>query len=157
MTTSDNMSSDFDELEEFVMTEMRRIYSEKALDHSLNPRNVGHIKDAEAFGKVTGPCGDTMEISLRIRADKVVDAAFWTDGCGTSIACGSVTTELVKGNSVAEASSVDSRLILEELHGLPESDVHCAVLASDTLKAAIRNYQTKQKSTRKYALGIMVV
>lgn len=151
------MNSDFDELEESVMAEMRRIYSEKALDHALKPRNVGRIEKAEAFARVTGPCGDTMEISLRIRAGEVVDAAFWTDGCGTSIACGSVTTELVKGNSIVKASRLDSRLILEALDGLPESDVHCAVLASDTLNAAIRNYQTKQKSTRKYTLGTMVV
>lgn len=151
------MSSDFDELEEFVMAEMRKIYSEKALDHSLNPRNVGRIKDAEGFARVTGPCGDTMEISLRIGAENVVDAAFWTDGCGSSIASGSVTTELVKGKSVAEASTIDSNRILDALDGLPESDVHCAALASDTLKAAIRNYRTKErKSTRKSTLGTML-
>lgn len=152
------MSSDFDELEEFVMAEIRRIYSEKALDHALTPRNVGRIEEAEAFARVTGPCGDTMEISLRIRAGKVVDAAFWTDGCGSSVACGSVTTELVKGKSVAEASRIDANRILDALDGLPESDVHCAVLASDTLKAANRNYRTKErKSARRSALGITVV
>ena len=135
------MSSEFDELEKFVMAEMRKLYSEKALDHSLRPRNVGRIKDAEGFARVTGPCGDTIEISLRIKAEKVVDAAFWTDGCGSSAACGSATTELVKGKSVAEASNIDSNHILDALDGLPESDIHCAVLASNTLKAAIRNYR----------------
>jgi len=81
-----------------------------------------------------------MEISLRVRKRKVLDAKFWTDGCGTSIACGSVATGLIKGKSVAGAQKVDSESILNALDGLPESNVHCAVLASDTLRAAIKNY-----------------
>lgn len=81
-----------------------------------------------------------MEISLRVREGSVVDAKFWTDGCGTSIACGSIATELVKGKSLAEALRIDSKYILSTLGGLPESDVHCSVLASDTLRTAIRNY-----------------
>ena len=67
-------------------------------------------------------------------------AAFWTEGCGTTIACGSVVTELVKGKDVAEALTIDSERILNVLEGLPDSDVHCAVLASNTLRAAIRYY-----------------
>lgn len=134
------MTSKLDELEQRIMAEMRKVYSQKAIDHAMNPRNVGRIKDADGYARVTGPCGDTMEISLRMKRGKVVDAKFWTDGCGTSIACGSVATELIKSKSVAEALRVDSEFILNTLEGLPESDVHCAVLASDTLRAAIRNY-----------------
>lgn len=134
------MKSEFDKLEQQVMAEMRRIYSKKTIDHAMNPRNVGHINDADGIAKVTGPCGDTMEISLRVRKERVVNAKFWTDGCGTSIACGSMATDLVKGKSVAEALTVNSKHILKALDGLPDSDIHCSVLASDTLKAAIRDY-----------------
>ena len=135
-----NMTSVFDELERQVMAEMRKVYSEKAINHAMRPRNVGRIEDADGFASVTGPCGDTMEISLRVRGERVVDAAFWTNGCGTSIACGSVVTELVKGKDVAEALKIDSQRIISVLEGLPDSDIHCAVLASNTLRAAIRDY-----------------
>lgn len=136
------MTSKLDELEQRIMAEMRKVYSQRAIDYAMNPRNVGRIKDADGYARVTGSCGDTIEISLKMKKGKVVDAKFWTDGCGTSIACGGIATELIKGKSVAEALKVDSKFILNALDGLPESDVHCAVLASDTLRAAIRNYLT---------------
>jgi nitrogen fixation NifU-like protein len=134
------VTSKLDELEQRIIADMRKVYSQKAIDHAMNPQNVGHIKDADGYARVTGSCGDTMEISLKMKRGKVLDAKFWTDGCGTSIACGSVTTELIKGKSVAGAQKVDSKFILNTLEGLPESNVHCAVLASDTLRAAIKNY-----------------
>ena len=134
------MTSKPDELEKRVMDEMRKFYSQMAIDHAMNPRNVGRMKNADGYARVTGSCGDTMEISLRVKEEKVADAKFWTDGCGTSIACGSMATELIKGKSVAEARRVDSKSILSALGKLPESDVHCAILASNTLKAAISNY-----------------
>jgi len=106
----------------------------------MNPRNVRHIKNADGFARVTGSCGDTMEISMRVKKGKGVDAKFWTDDCGTSTACGSVVTYLIKDENIADALRIDSESILKALGGLPESDMHCAVLASDTLKAAIKDY-----------------
>jgi len=135
------LSSEFDELEEFVIAEMRKVYSEKVLDHFWNPRNLGQIPDADGFGRITGPCGDTMEIFLKVVGDKVVDTAFYTDGCGPTIACGSMATELVKGKSIAEALSITSDEILNSLGGLPEENLHCSVLAANTLRAAVRDYQ----------------
>ena len=132
----------FDKLEHEIISRMQEIYSEKVIDHAYNPRNVGRIKDAEGFVRVTGPCGDTMEITIGIKDDRIVDIAFWTDGCGTSIACGSMTTQLVKGKSITDALKINSKDILSALGGLPESDAHCALLASNTLKAAIENYLT---------------
>ena len=134
------MTSDFKELEELVMADMRMVYSEQVIDHFQNPRNLGEIPDADGFGTITGPCGDTMEISLRVRGDRVIDANFWTDGCGTSIASGSMTTELAKGKSLAEARSITKDVILSSLGGLPEESEHCALLAADTLREAIKDY-----------------
>jgi nitrogen fixation NifU-like protein len=130
----------FKELEQAVMADMRSVYSEKVIDHFLNPRNLGQIHNPDGFGRVTGPCGDTMEIYLRVREGKIINATFWTDGCGTSIASGSTATELVKGKSIAEVSKITSNTILEELGGLPEESIHCSVLAADTLREAIRDY-----------------
>jgi nitrogen fixation NifU-like protein len=130
----------FKELEEIVMADMRSTYSEKVIDHFLNPRNLGQIESPDGFGRVTGPCGDTMELCLRVREGKVINATFWTDGCGTSIASGSMTTELVKRKSITEVLKITSNTILEELGGLPEESVHCSVLAADTLREAIKDY-----------------
>ncbi len=138
------MSSDFDrfadELDKAVMEEMRRDYSEKIIELFLNPINMGRIENADGYGKITGSCGDTMEIFIKIKDDLIVDARFITDGCGTSIVCGSMVTELAKGRNTNEADEIKAEKVLHELGGLPEADKHCAQLAADTLHNAIMTY-----------------
>ena len=145
------MASNFEELERQVMEDMRRTYSEKVIDHAMNPRNVGSMPDAEGFTSVTGPCGDTMEIWLRVKADRVVDATFWTDGCGTTIAAGSMITELAKGKAVGEALKITQQDVLNASGGLPEESLHCALLAANTLKGAIKDYLAFRKEPWKRA------
>ena len=130
----------FKELEDSVMEDMRKIYSERVIDHFFNPRNLGQIQAADGFGRVTGPCGDTMEIYLKTRNGKVTNATFWTDGCGPSIASGSMVTELVKGKSIGEARKITQDDLLDALGGLPEESLHCALLAANTLGEAIKDY-----------------
>jgi len=130
----------FKAIEEAVLADMRAIYSERVIDHFLNPRNLGQIADADGFGSITGPCGDTMEIWLQVKDGLMSNATFWTDGCGSTIAAGSMVTELVKGRSVIEAQRITPKDILDALGGLPEESLHCALLAANTLKEAIKDY-----------------
>jgi nitrogen fixation NifU-like protein len=130
----------FQELEQSVMEDMKETYSEKTIEHFLNPRNLGEIPAPDGFGRVTGPCGDTMEIYLKVRDGRVTNASFRTDGCGTTIASGSMVTELVKGKSIVEALKITRDDILNALGGLPEDSLHCALLAANTLKEAIKDY-----------------
>jgi len=130
----------FKELEESVMEDMRRVYSERVIDHFLNPRNLGEIQTPDGFGEVTGPCGDTMKVYLRVNNGRVTNATFWTDGCGPSIASGSMVTDLAKGKSVAEAQRITRGDVLNALGGLPEESLHCALLAANTLKEAIKDH-----------------
>jgi nitrogen fixation NifU-like protein len=141
----------FEELEETVMEDMKRVYSEKTIDHFLNPRNLGEIQAPDGFGRVTGPCGDTMEMYLRIRDGRVTNASFWTDGCGPSIASGSMVTELVKGKSVAETQRITQNDVLNALGGLPQESLHCALLAANTLKEAIKDHLAFKKEPWKKA------
>jgi len=138
------MTQEFDAslkgLEQSIMEDMRKLYSEKVIDHFLNPRNLGQIQAPDGFGRITGPCGDTMEIYLRVKNGRVANATFWTDGCGPSIASGSIVTELVKGRSIAEARKITQDDVLNALGGLPEESLHCALLAANTLKEAVRDY-----------------
>ena len=145
------MSSEFDELQELIIADARKIYSEMAIDHSMNPRNVGDMEDADGFAKVTGSCGDAMEIWLKVKNGTIAGATFMTDGCGTSIASGSMVTEMAKGRTILEAQRISQQDVLSALGGLPEESEHCALLAANTLKAAIRDYLAMKKEPWKRA------
>jgi len=137
---AEELDDPFKELAQSIMQDMKEVYSEKTIDHFLNPRNLGEIPAPDGFGRITGPCGDTMEICLKVRDNRVMNASFWTDGCGTTIASGSMVTELAKGKSVLEAQKIRQQDILDALGGLPEDSLHCALLAANTLKEAIKDY-----------------
>ena len=145
------MPSEFDELEQSVMADMKETYSATTIDYAMNPRNLGDMPDADGLGRVTGPCGDTMEIWLKVKGDIVTDVTFLTDGCGTSIASGSMATELAKGKSIPEVLSISQQDVLKALDGLPEESDHCALLAVNTLKAAVKDYIAFKKEPWKRA------
>lgn len=134
------MASSWQKFEELIKQEMRKRYSEAVVEHSMDPRNLGEIEDANGFARVTGPCGDTMSMWLKVKGAIITNASFMTDGCGTTIASGSMVTEMVKGKSISEAQKTTQRDVLDALGGLPQESEHCALLAANTLKAAIRDY-----------------
>jgi len=131
------MASAWDQLQEQIKAKMREIYSETFIEHNLNPRNLGSFPDADGYAKITGPCGDTMEMWLKVESNIIVKAGFATDGCGTTIASGSMVTEMAKGKSLTEAHRIEQQDVLNALGGLPEESEHCALLAANTLKKAI--------------------
>ncbi|HEY55282.1 MAG TPA: iron-sulfur cluster assembly scaffold protein [Dehalococcoidia bacterium] len=145
------MSSSWEQFEELIKQEMKRIYSEAVVEHSMNPKNLGDLEDADGFGRVTGPCGDTMHMWLKVKDGTIANATFLTDGCGTTLASGSMVTEMAKGKSLAEAQRISQEKVLNALGGLPEESQHCALLAADTLKAAIRDYLIVKKEPWKKA------
>ncbi|GLX84923.1 iron-sulfur cluster assembly scaffold protein IscU [Thalassotalea loyana] len=124
-------------------------YSEKVIDHYENPRNVGSMDKNDpqvATGMVGAPaCGDVMKLQLKITDEGIIeDAKFKTYGCGSAIASSSLVTEWVKGKSIEEAAEIKNTAIAEEL-ALPPVKIHCSILAEDAIKAAIDDYQAKQK------------
>jgi len=139
------MTSEFDELQELIIADARKIYSETVIDHFMNPRNLGNMENANGFAKVTGSCGDTMEIWLKVKNGAITDATFMTDGCGTSIASGSMIAEIAKGKSIGEGWKISKQDVLNALGGLPKESEHCALLAADTLNEAIRDYLAMKK------------
>ena len=78
--------------QENLRTEMGKTYSETVVEHALHPRNLGNKDDADGFAQITGSCGESMEIWLKVKNDIITEATFMTDGCGTSIAAGSMVT-----------------------------------------------------------------
>ena len=145
------MASDFDKMAEELQKQVNEDYSEAVMDHAQNPRNVGIMQNPDGYASVTGPCGDTMEIWLKVKNNKVFEATFWTDGCGTTTACGSQATVLAVGKTVGEALAINPDVIVANLGGLPDDSIHCAGLASSTLKKALINYMNWQKEPWKRA------
>lgn len=132
-------------LQREMLEDARKIYSKKVIDHWLNPRNVGRIEEPQGVGRATGICGDTMEMTLRISNDRIFDINFLTEGCGTTAAVGSMTTELAKGKTVQEALEISPEDIIAAVEGLPPEHRHCADLASITLKEALKDYLANKR------------
>jgi nitrogen fixation NifU-like protein len=135
------MATDFDrlveELQRQVLEDARTVYSDKVIEAFCNPKNLGRMPEPDGKGVVKGWCGDTMEIYLGLDGERIKEASFMTDGCGPSVACGSILTTIVHGMSLDEAAEIRPEDLLKALDGLPEESVHCAELAVSTLRQAI--------------------
>jgi nitrogen fixation NifU-like protein len=122
-------------------------YSEQVLDHYNNPRNVGKMDPTDptvGTGMVGAPaCGDVMKLQIEVVDNIIKDAKFKTYGCGSAIASSSMVTEMLKGKTIKEAESIKNSDIVEEL-SLPPVKIHCSVLAENSIRAAIKDYKTKQ-------------
>ena len=121
------------------------LYSDKVMDHFMNPRNVGEIADADGVGEVgNAKCGDIMKMYLKIKDGKIDDVKFETFGCASAIASSSMATELIKGKTIDEALAVTNKQVVDELDGLPAHKLHCSVLAEQAIKAAVSDYYRRR-------------
>ena len=120
------------------------LYSEKVMDHFMNPRNVGVIENADGIGEVgNAKCGDIMKMYLKIDDDIITDVKFETFGCASAIASSSMATELIKGKPVKDAMKLTNKAVAEALDGLPAYKLHCSVLAEEAIKSALQDYYEK--------------
>jgi len=144
------MTTDFDrlaeELEQQVLQDARTVYSDKTLEEFYNPKNLGRMSESDVRGLVHGWCGDTMELYLRLEGERIKEITFMTDGCGATIACGSMLTQMAVGKSLAEAGEILPDDLVEALDGLPEENKHCAELAVSTLQNALFNLRGENKA-----------
>lgn len=120
------------------------MYSEKVMDHFMNPRNVGEIENADGVGQVgNAKCGDIMRMYLKIDNNVITDVKFKTFGCGAAVATSSMATELIKGKTLDEALTVTNQAVAEALDGLPPIKMHCSNLAEEAIRAAVNDYKKK--------------
>jgi len=121
------------------------IYSEKVMEHFMNPRNVGEIENPDGMGEVGNPvCGDIMTFYIKVNGNRLEDVKFKTFGCGAAIAVSSMVSDMAIGKTLDEAKKITPRLVAEELGGLPKNKFHCSNLGAQALSKAIANYQKKQ-------------
>ena len=135
---------DFDEFVKNLQNEIdeqaKRDFSKTVLKEFDNPQNLGNMLDADAQAAVTGPCGDTMEFSVKFKADEISEVKFRTNGCIATVACGSMLTQLVQHKTIKEALELKPEDLAHALEFLPPENDHCAVLAINTLKKALSNH-----------------
>ncbi len=121
-------------------------YSEKVMEHFMEPHNVGELPDANGIGTVGNPvCGDIMKLYIKVENDVIVDVKFKTLGCGAAIASSSILTDMVKGKTIEEAKTVSNQAVAEALGGLPARKRHCSVLAEEALGSALEDYFKRRR------------
>lgn len=128
------------------MSEVRRLleksgYSSKAIEYYLEKVNVGRIENPSAHLAYTGPCGDSMEVYLKIESDIIKDAKFQAIGCAGAFSAGSALMEMVKKKRLEEAAKITEEDIINFLGGIPKQKIHCVCLAKRTLQMAIKKYR----------------
>lgn len=144
--TNDELKRFTEQLQKEILDRIRKDYSEDVIERWQNPRNFFRMENPDGYAKVRGSCGDTMEMFVKVRDDHLRECSFQTDGCGTTIACGSMATELAADHTFNEAlAMVSAQDILKKLGGLPEADEHCAQLAAETLRRALADYLFHKK------------
>jgi len=124
------------------------MYSEKVMDHFMNPRNVGEIKGADGIGEEGNPvCGDMMTFYIKVKDNRLEDVKFQTFGCGAAVAVSSMVSEMAKGKTLEEAVKITPSLVAQKLEGLPKNKHHCSNLGAQALRKAIRAYAQKKGIT----------
>jgi nitrogen fixation NifU-like protein len=122
------------------------VYSEKVMQHFMNPHNVGEIEGADGIGEIGNPvCGDMMTFYIKVKDNKLDDVKYKTFGCGAAIAVSSMVSDMVKGKTLEEALKVTPTMVAKELEGLPKNKFHCSNLGAQALRKAIRDYYIKNK------------
>ena len=120
-------------------------YANRAIEYFQSKQNIGIIEDADQVTDLTGPCGDTMKISLKIDGDRINDARIQVLGCPGAVASGCALVSLAKGKTLQEARDIDLDELYRELEKMPDQKVHCARLAIKTLQKTLEQYQEQQR------------
>jgi nitrogen fixation NifU-like protein len=139
--TEQSETSDFDRwvaaLQEAILEREQALFSAQVLKEARQPQNLGVMLEPHGHALEWGACGDTMEFFLRVQDSRIEAATFMTDGCGPTVACGSMLTQMVQGKSLNEAAAIEAADLIIALDGLPPEHIHCATLAVNSLQEAM--------------------
>jgi len=137
---SDKLDQFVEQLQEKINKETREEFGETVYNRWREPKYMERMDLPDGYGCLKGSCGDTMEIFLKFKDNRVIAASFMTDGCGPSQVCGSYAVELAHGKSPEDVADINGEMILDIVGGLPEDNEHCAFLAASVLHEALDDY-----------------
>ena len=129
-----------DNLQEQIFDETRKAYGEAGFERWRHPLYNGKMENPDSHARITGQCGDTMEMFLAFEEGRVQNATYTTDGCGASTVCGSFTAGMALGKTPDELAGITGEKVLATIGTFPDEDQHCAFLAVETLQTALENY-----------------
>lgn len=142
--------NDFDDfvndLQNRIFDEAKEAYGEEGFQRWRNPLYNGRMASPDGYARVTGKCGDTMEIYLKFENNRVKDASYVTDGCASSAICGSFAAQLSIGKDPDELAEITGESVIKKIGRLPEEDRHCASLAAETVQEALSNYMSGRRT-----------
>ncbi len=127
-------------LQQRIFDEAREEFGDVAFKRWRHPKYRMKLDNPDGYARVTGQCGDTMEMFLKFENNRVTDAGYQTTGCGSSQVCGSFAAELALERTPDELHDITGETILQKLGTFPKEDEHCAFLAVETLLEALNNY-----------------
>ncbi|MBU2497650.1 MAG: iron-sulfur cluster assembly scaffold protein [Proteobacteria bacterium] len=133
------------ELKGKMLKEEEDFFSHAAYERWMNPLYKGTIDNPHGYARLTGKCGETMEISLKFDREHVSQAALLTDGCAAITVCGSFASEMAIGKSPEGILEITGQTIIETVGSFPKDEAHCAFLAAETLQEALDDYMRKQR------------
>jgi len=141
---NDDFDTFIDNRQEEIFDEAKEVVGEAGFQRWRNPKYNGRMQNCDASARITGDCGDTMEIFLKFAGDRVQSASYFTDGCASSSICGSFAAEMAIGKDPDELTEINGDALLKKIGRFPEEDKHCAFLASETLQEALRCYMIRE-------------
>ena len=124
-------------LQQALYEQEQATFSATVLAEARHPQNMSLMDVFDGYGLVIGPCGDTMEFFVQLDGERVARATFMTDGCGPTVACGSMLSRMAEGKRLVEAVAIEAADLIIALDGLPPEHIHCATLAVNTLGQAL--------------------
>jgi nitrogen fixation NifU-like protein len=133
-----------DKIQNKIFTEAKDAFGEKGFDRWRNPKHCRVMEDADKHARMKGSCGDTMEMYIRVRGDRVEQVTYVTDGCSSSSIAGSFTSDLAMGKTFAEVLDMTGADVLQEIGTFPKAEEHCAHLAVTTLQEAVNSFLVEQ-------------
>jgi nitrogen fixation protein NifU and related proteins len=137
-----NLDEFINNLQNEIFEDAKKALGEKGFHRWRNPRFNGKMENPDAYARLKGECGDTMEIYLRFENNRVSKASYFTDGCASSTVSGSFAAELTLGKDPDELTDITAETVLNAIGRLPEEDQHCATLAARTVQEALSNYMS---------------
>ena len=133
-----------DKIQNDIFDEAKNALGEKGFDRWRNPRYRGVMEDADEHALLKGSCGDTMEMYIRVKDDRLEQVTYVTDGCSSSSIAGSFASELAMGKTFAEVLDMTGADVLHEIGTFPKAEEHCAHLAITTLQEAVNSFLVEQ-------------